>query len=58
MKRVRVHCGPLFVLAVRVNVEEVCVEYCLNRRRKGCGFDMVVGCAIARCVWRVMVESS
>lgn len=45
--RVRAHCGPVVGRAVRAK-REVWVEYCRKRRRKGCGFDMFPGCAIAR----------
>ena len=46
---VRRHCGRVLVLDVRANAERVCVEYCLKRRRKGCGFDMMCGLRECAC---------
>lgn len=42
-----------------MKAEVEAVEYCLNRRRMGCGLDIVAGfCAGARVWGVVMVESS
>lgn len=43
---VRRHCGRVVVLVALKG--DVRVEYCLKRRRKGCGFDIV---AVRGCAW-------
>lgn len=45
---VRRHCGRVDVLDRRAKAEARVVEYCLKRRRKGCGFDIVAGFARGR----------
>lgn len=51
VKGVRRHDGRALDPVVRANAERVWVEYCLKRRRKGCGFDMIADCAGARVEW-------
>lgn len=55
VREVRVHCGRGGVRVLCAKAEYVRVEYCLKRRRMGCGFDMVFvlrGCACSwRCAW-------